>query len=48
MSATPYPTRESDRTVSPEEAPLRAVYGLHDFITLRHLQNMAKVMLATA
>jgi Ni/Fe-hydrogenase subunit HybB-like protein len=27
--------------------PLRAVYGLGDFITLRHLQNMAKVMLAT-
>jgi molybdopterin-containing oxidoreductase family membrane subunit len=27
--------------------PLRAAYGLGDFITLRHLQNMAKVMLAT-
>jgi molybdopterin-containing oxidoreductase family membrane subunit len=27
--------------------PLRAFYGLQDFITLRHLQNMAKVMLAT-
>jgi molybdopterin-containing oxidoreductase family membrane subunit len=27
--------------------PLRAVYGLHDFITDRHLDNMAKVMLAT-
>ncbi len=27
--------------------PLRAVYGLEDFITLRHLQNMAKIMLAT-
>jgi molybdopterin-containing oxidoreductase family membrane subunit len=27
--------------------PVRAVYGLQDFITLRHLQNMAKVMLAT-
>jgi Ni/Fe-hydrogenase subunit HybB-like protein len=27
--------------------PIRAVYRLHDFITLRHLQNMAKVMLAT-
>lgn len=27
--------------------PLRAVYGLEDFITSRHLQNMAKVMLAT-
>ena len=27
--------------------PLRAVYGLEDFITMRHLQNMAKVMLAT-
>src|SRR5213080_2829335 len=27
--------------------PIRAVYGLHDFITLRHLQNMAKVMLVT-
>jgi len=27
--------------------PLRAAYGLHDFITERHLQNMAKVMLAT-
>ena len=27
--------------------PLRVLYGLEDFITLRHLQNMAKVMLAT-
>ncbi len=27
--------------------PVRAVYKLHDFITLRHLDNMAKVMLAT-
>jgi molybdopterin-containing oxidoreductase family membrane subunit len=27
--------------------PIRAVYGLGDFITMRHLQNMAKVMLAT-
>ena len=27
--------------------PLRAIYGLHDFITMRHLQNMAKVILAT-
>jgi len=27
--------------------PLRAFYGLGDFITLRHLENMAKVMLAT-
>ena len=27
--------------------PLRAVYGLEDFITMRHLDNMAKVMLAT-
>jgi molybdopterin-containing oxidoreductase family membrane subunit len=27
--------------------PLRAAYGLQDFITDRHLDNMAKVMLAT-
>jgi molybdopterin-containing oxidoreductase family membrane subunit len=27
--------------------PIRAFYGLEDFITLRHLENMAKVMLAT-
>ena len=27
--------------------PIRAVYKLEDFITMRHLQNMAKVMLAT-
>jgi len=27
--------------------PLRAAYHLEDFITLRHLDNMAKVMLAT-
>jgi molybdopterin-containing oxidoreductase family membrane subunit len=27
--------------------PLRKVYGLEDFITQRHLQNMAKIMLAT-
>jgi molybdopterin-containing oxidoreductase family membrane subunit len=27
--------------------PLRAAYGLKDFITDRHLNNMAKVMLAT-
>jgi molybdopterin-containing oxidoreductase family membrane subunit len=26
--------------------PVRAVYGLQDFITMRHLQNMGKVMLA--
>lgn len=26
---------------------LRKVYGLQDFITMRHLRNMAKVMLAT-
>ncbi len=27
--------------------PLRAIFGLRDFITIRHLQNMAKVLLAT-
>jgi molybdopterin-containing oxidoreductase family membrane subunit len=27
--------------------PIRAVYGLEDFITIRHLENMAKVMLVT-
>ncbi len=27
--------------------PLRKFYGLEDFITMRHLQNMAKIMLAT-
>lgn len=27
--------------------PLRAAYGLHDFVTDRHLNNMAKVMLAS-
>jgi molybdopterin-containing oxidoreductase family membrane subunit len=27
--------------------PLRAAFRLHDFITLRHLDNMGKVMLAT-
>src|SRR5438874_5173526 len=27
--------------------PIRAIYGLEDFITIRHLQNMAKVMLVT-
>jgi Ni/Fe-hydrogenase subunit HybB-like protein len=27
--------------------PLRAAYGLQDFITERHLENMARVMLAT-
>jgi Ni/Fe-hydrogenase subunit HybB-like protein len=27
--------------------PIRAIYGLEDFITLGHLQNMAKVMLVT-
>ncbi|MCI0460083.1 MAG: polysulfide reductase NrfD [Gemmataceae bacterium] len=27
--------------------PIRALYGLQDFITMRHLQNMAKIMLAT-
>jgi Ni/Fe-hydrogenase subunit HybB-like protein len=27
--------------------PLRKAYGLEDFITLRHLENMAKVMMAT-
>jgi molybdopterin-containing oxidoreductase family membrane subunit len=28
--------------------PLRKIYGLQDFITLRHLQNMAKIVLATS
>jgi Ni/Fe-hydrogenase subunit HybB-like protein len=28
--------------------PLRAVYGLEDFITVKHLRNMAKVLLATS
>jgi molybdopterin-containing oxidoreductase family membrane subunit len=27
--------------------PLRKAYGLEDFITMKHLENMAKVMLAT-
>jgi molybdopterin-containing oxidoreductase family membrane subunit len=27
--------------------PLRTVYGLQDFVTMRHLDNMAKVILAT-
>jgi Ni/Fe-hydrogenase subunit HybB-like protein len=27
--------------------PLRKVYGLEDFITMRHLENMGKVLLAT-
>jgi molybdopterin-containing oxidoreductase family membrane subunit len=27
--------------------PLRKIYGLEDFITTRHLRNMAKIMLAT-
>jgi len=27
--------------------PLRKIYGLEDFITVRHLQNMAKIVLAT-
>ncbi|MSR63131.1 MAG: hydrogenase [Planctomycetes bacterium] len=27
--------------------PLRKIYGLQDFITLHHLQNMAKIVLAT-
>ena len=27
--------------------PLRAAFGLHDFITQRHIGNMAKIMLAT-
>jgi Ni/Fe-hydrogenase subunit HybB-like protein len=27
--------------------PLRAVYGLQDFVTMRHLDNMAKIILAT-
>jgi Ni/Fe-hydrogenase subunit HybB-like protein len=27
--------------------PLRAFYGLEDFITMRHLENMAKILIAT-
>ena len=27
--------------------PIRAIYGLQDFITTRHLDNMAKILLAT-
>ena len=26
--------------------PLRAIYGLHDLITMRHLENVAKILLA--
>src|SRR4029079_615626 len=28
--------------------PLRKIYGLEDFITMRHLENMGKVTLVTA
>jgi len=28
--------------------PLRKAYGLEDFITMKHIENMAKVMLATS
>src|ERR1019366_4313483 len=28
--------------------PLRAYYGLEDFITMRHIENMAKVILGTS
>ena len=27
--------------------PIRAIYGLEDFITMRHLDNMSKILLAT-
>src|SRR5437588_5983628 len=27
--------------------PIRAIYELHDFITIKHLENMAKILLAT-
>src|SRR5947209_18547988 len=27
--------------------PVRAMYGLKDFVTMRHIQNMSKIMLAT-
>ena len=27
--------------------PIRAYYGMEDFITMRHIQNMAKIMLVT-
>src|SRR5208282_154133 len=27
--------------------PIRKLYGLEDFITMRHLDNMAKILLAT-
>src|SRR5258708_264253 len=27
--------------------PIRAIYGLHDFVTERHLNNMGKILLAT-
>ncbi len=27
--------------------PLRAVYGLQDFVTMRHIENMAKIMLVS-
>ena len=28
--------------------PLRKIYGLEDFITMKHLDNMAKILLATS
>jgi molybdopterin-containing oxidoreductase family membrane subunit len=27
--------------------PIRAIYGLHDFITMKHIENMAKITLVT-
>jgi len=27
--------------------PARAIYGLHDMITMKHIENMAKIILLT-
>jgi len=43
---SPAPSTQASRWFN-AGIPIRKIYGLEDFITERHLQNSAKVMLAT-
>ena len=41
------PSTPASRWCSRWRFPIRKIYGLEDFITERHLNNMAKILLAT-
>ena len=46
-TSSPAPSTPASRWCSRSPFPIRAYYGMEDFITMRHIQNCAKVMLCT-